>query len=83
MTVADFLAMPVGTSFYWDMQETSGHVAGRDGSKFLIVWADGQDTIVEPDDEDLHELAGNCELIGSDPDSPHVVEGQAQPTLHR
>jgi hypothetical protein len=58
MRVAELLALSVGQRVLWVALEVDGVVAGRDGGLVHIRLSDGVDIDVDPDDEDLAELAG-------------------------
>jgi len=65
LTVAELLALPIGTRIYgnppnWVEGGVFGTVTGRDGGGDLITWDDGQVCGVWPDDDDHAEFAGGA-----------------------
>jgi hypothetical protein len=55
----------------WELHEVCGISVGRSDGGPRIIWDDGQDTTVFPDD-DLAEFADNLEWVGA-PDTDHAT----------
>jgi hypothetical protein len=75
MTIAELLALPVGQRVWWELHEVGGWVVDRAEGGPRIVWDDGQDTTVDPGDDDLAEFADTLERAGGpDADAPVVID---------
>jgi hypothetical protein len=71
LTVAETFALPIGQRVpwtpdtHWPAEE--GEVAANGDDGLLIVWPDGEEMTVAPDDDDVHEFAGKLENAADQP----------------
>jgi hypothetical protein len=80
MTVAELLALPVGTRLRWDVMRMNGRVVARDGDVLRVVWTGGREAEISPEDgrHELAELADTLEVI--DVSAPPSVRTKGRDT---
>jgi hypothetical protein len=81
MTVAELLALPVGTRLRWDVMDTAGVVVKCRGRVVRVAWNDGQIATFRPDDEGITEYADTLEI--DEADQPLVIDATRRHRMAR